>query len=183
MSLKEKQEALRHSKNDALRKYISVKDQRNDLKNELRNLDKTLMETGINLEINPARERARDAKLSNPLRGNLLLEDMLRTIFNASYDSDSLDRELYYNALACLPVIHPNGGIADLEFIRGEERILVSELKDHRIATFFVDRWCSLRGLTPAYKKQTEQPRNQQQAQKPVQQQINKQNNGPKHKR
>ena len=183
MSLKEKQEALRHSKNDALRKYISVKDQRNDLKNELRNLDKTLMETGINLEINPARERARDAKLSNPLRGNLLLEDMLRTIFNASYDSDSLDRELYYNALACLPVIHPNGGIADLEFIRGEERILVSELKDHRIATFFVDRWCGLRGLTPAYKKQTEQPRNQQQAQKPVQQQINKQNNGPKHKR
>ena len=183
MSLKEKQEALRHSKNDALRKYISVKDQRNDLKNELRNLDKTLMETGINLEINPARERARDAKLSNPLRGNLLLEDMLRTIFNASYDSDSLDRELYYNALACLPVIHPNGGIADLEFIRGEERILVSELKDHRIATFFVDRWCGLRGLTPAYKKQTEQPRNQQQAQKPVQQQINKQNNGPKHRR
>lgn len=183
MSLKEKQEALRHSKNDALRKYISVKDQRNDLKNELRNLDKTLMETGINLEINPARERARDAKLSNPLRGNLLLEDMLRTIFNASYDSDSLDRELYYNALACLPVIHSNGGIADLEFIRGNERILVSELKDHRIATFFVDRWCSLRGLTPAYKKQTEQPRNQQQAQKPVQQQINKQNNGPKPKR
>ena len=183
MSLKEKQEALRHSKNDALRKYISVKDQRNDLKNELRNLDKTLMETGINLEINPARERARDAKLSNPLRGNLLLEDMLRTIFNASYDSDSLDRELYYNALACLPIIHPNGGIADLEFIRGEERILVSELKDHRIATFFVDRWCGLRGLTPAYKKQTEQPRNQQQAQKPVQQQINKQNNGPKHRR
>ena len=182
-SLKEKQEALRHSTNDALRKYISVKDQRNDLKNELRTLDKALMETGVKLEINPARERARDAKLSSSLRGNLLLEDMLRTIFNASYDSDSLERELYYNALACLPVMHPNGGIADLEFIRGDERILVSELKDHRIATFFVDRWCNLKGLTPAYMKHAEQPGNQKQNQKPVQQQTNKQNNGPKHKR
>ena len=183
MSLKEKQEALRHSKNDALRKYISVKDQRNDLKNELRNLDKTLMETGINLEINPARERARDAKLSNPLRGNLLLEDMLRTIFNASYDSDSLERELYYNALACLPIMHPNGGVADLEFVRGDDRILASELKDPYVSTFLVDKWCKLKGLTPAYMKQAEQPGNQKQNQKPVQQQTNKQNNGPKHKR
>ena len=183
MVLKDKQESLRGSKNDALREYISVKDQRNDLKHELNNLKRILTENGVELELDPVREKWREQMLSSPLIGYASLEYELCTTFNQSYDKDSLERELYYAAMICLPVMHPNGGVADLEFIRGDERILASDLKDPRTATFLVDKWCKLKGLTPAYMKQAEQPGNQMQYQKPVQQQTNKQNNGPKHKR
>lgn len=181
MVLKDKQESLRGSKNDALREYISVKDQRNALKHELNNLKRILTENGVELELDPVRVKWREQMLSTPLKVCASLEYELCAIFNQSYDRDSLERELYYAGLTCLPVMHPNGGVADLEFVRGDERILASDLKDSRAATFIVDKWCKLKGLTPAYMKQTEQPGNQNQ--KPVQQQTNKQNNGPKHKR
>ena len=183
MVLKDKQESLRGSKNDALREYISVKDQRNALKHELNNLKRILTENGVELELDPVRVKWREQMLSTPLKGYASLEYELCTIFNQSYDKDSLERELYYAGLTCLPVMHPNGGVADLEFVRGDDRILASELKDHYVSTFLVDKWCKLKGLTPAYMKQAEQPGNQKQNQKPVQQQTNKQNNGPKHKR
>ena len=183
MVLKDKQESLRGSKNDALREYISVKDQRNALKHELNNLKRILTENGVELELDPVRVKWREQMLSTPLKGYASLEYELCTIFNQSYDKDSLERELYYAAMICLPVMHPNGGVADLEFVRGDDRILASELKDPYVSTFLVDKWCKLKGLTPAYMKQAEQPGNQKQNQKPVQQQTNKQNNGPKHKR
>ena len=183
MVLKDKQESLRGSKNDALREYISVKDQRNALKHELNNLKRILTENGVELELDPVRVKWREEMLSTPLKGYASLEYELCTTFNQSYDKDSLERELYYAAMICLPVMHPNGGVADLEFVRGDDRILASELKDPYVSTFLVDKWCKLKGLTPAYMKQAEQPGNQMQYQKPVQQQTNKQNNGPKHKR
>ena len=183
MVLKDKQESLRGSKSDALRKYISVKEQRNDLKHELNNLKRILTENGVELELDPVREKWREQMLSTTLKGGASLEYELCATFNQSYDKDSLERELYYAGLTCLPVLHLNGGVADLEFVRGDERILASELKDHRVSTFLVDKWCKLKGPTQAYMKQTEQPGNQKQNQKPVQQQTNKQNNGPNHKR
>ena len=187
--LKEKQEALRYSKNDALRKYIYVKDQRDELKFELISLKKKLTETGAELELDPVREKDREYNKKKPLRRYPVLEYELCCIFNTSSNSAELERQLYYQGLSCLPKMHSNGGVADLEFIRGNECMTGSELSDHRIAVFFLDKWCDLKGFTPAYKIRAEQTRAQQQtqihqqAQKPVQQQINKQNNGPKHRR
>ena len=183
MVLKDKQESLRGSKNDALREYISIKDQRNDLKHELNILKGILAENGIELELDPVREKWREEKLSTPLKGCAFLECELCATFNQSYNRDSLERELYYAGLTCLPVMHTNGGVADLEFVRGSERILASELKDPRVSTFLVDKWCKLKGLIPAYMKPTEQQGRPKQNQNLVQQQTNKQNNGPKLRR
>lgn len=180
--LKEKQEALKHSKNDALRKYISVKDQRNELKSELDKLKGTLAEVGAELGLDPVREKTREYNLTRPLRRYPVLEYELCCVFNTSSNSAELERQLYYEGLKCLPIMHSNGGVADLEFIRGNESMAGSELDNHRAAVFFLDKWCDLKGFTPAYKIRTEQTRTQQQIQKPEQQPQNKQNNGPKHK-
>lgn len=177
--LRARQKALNQSKNNFLREYISIKDQRSDLKCELDNLKKILTEAGAELGLDPVREKWREHSLTMPLKGYANLGHELCAIFNMSPNSAELERQLYYEGLVCMPIMHSNGGVADLEFTRGKESITGNEMGDRLFAAYFLDKWCDLNGFTPAYKIKTEERRTQQ----PIHQPQNKQNNGPKHRR
>lgn len=153
--LQAKQEALRYSKNDALRKYISVKEQREELKSELNTVKEILSETEASLGIDPAKDGWREHYSTIPLAQDIQLAQWVISIFRSTRDRWNTDKELYYRGLVCRPIMHPNGGVADLQFIRGKESITGQNLLTCYYAPEILDRWCELTGHTPADKVKT----------------------------
>jgi hypothetical protein len=181
--LKERQETLRHAKNDALREYLSVKDQREDLKDQLNSMKRALSITAQELEIDPIKQEKREQYLSIPFAKDTHLLEHLIAIFSYKKDREELDKELYYRGVVCQPIMHPNGGVADLLFIRGKETIRCGKLVPEEYAPAFVKQWCKIVGRTPAFTIRTESPKVQDQERKPIQELKNKQNHGPKLRR
>ena len=157
--LKVKQEGLKMAKDDTLKSYIAVKDEKENLKSEISALRRILENTsGASKEIFGCvgelmmGGRFVDEVASAHREGVEDLGFRLYEIFSRSKDRLSLDLNLYYLNFSCNPVSHSNGGVADLKIIHKGENFYASELFRPEILVSLLNKWESFTGQWPAYK-------------------------------
>ena len=157
--LKVKQEGLKIAKDDTLKAYIAVKEEKANLKSEINALK------GM-LENNPAATNETLRELSMLIKedgfpdkvsaadreeyGDLGLR--LYEVFYRSKDRLSLELSLLYSNFRCDPVYHSNGGVADLKFIHKGEMFYASKIFGPRLLVTLLDKWERFTGQRPAYK-------------------------------
>lgn len=157
--LKVKQEGLKMAKDDTLKSYIAVKDEKENLKSEISALRRILENTsGASKEIFGGMGelmiggRFVDEVATAHREGSGDLGFRLYEIFSRSKDRLSLDLNLYYLNFSCNPVFHSNGGVADLMIIHKGERFYASELFRPEILVSLLNKWERFTGQWPAYK-------------------------------
>ena len=157
--LKVEQEGLKMEKADALKSYIAVKDEKENLKSEINAL------RGI-LENDSAVSNGTLSELSKLIVRGEFMENVsaahreehgdwglrLYEIFYRSKDKLSFELALLYSNFSCDPVYHSNGGVADLKFIHKGENFYASKLFSPRLLVSLLDKWERFTGQRPAYK-------------------------------
>ena len=157
--LKVKQEGLKMAKDDTLKSYIAVKDEKENLKSEISALRRILENTsGASKEIFGGMGelmmggRFVDEVATAHREGSGDLGFRLYEIFSRSKDRLSLDYNLYARNFSCDPVYHSNGGVADLKIIHKGEKFYASELFRPEILVSLLNKWACFTGQRPAYK-------------------------------
>ena len=157
--LKVKQEGLKMAKDDTLKSYIAVKDEKENLKSEISALRRILENTsGASKEIFGGMGelmmggRFVDEVATAHREGSGDLGFRLYEIFSRSKDRLSLDYNLYARNFSCDPVYHSNGGVADLKIIHKGEKFYASELFRPEILVSLLNKWEGFTGQWPAYK-------------------------------
>ena len=157
--LKVKQEGLKMAKDDTLKSYIAVKDEKENLKSEISALRRILENTsGASKEIFGGMGelmmggRFVDEVATAHREGSGDLGFRLYEIFSRSKDRLSLDYNLYARNFSCDPVYHSNGGVADLKIIHKGEKFYASELFRPEILVGLLNKWACFTGQRPAYK-------------------------------
>ena len=157
--LKVKQEGLKMAKDDTLKAYIAVKEEKANLKSEINALK------GM-LENNPAASNETLIELSTLIKKDGILDKVsaadreeygdlglrLYEVFYRSKDRLSLELSLLYSNFSCGPVYHSNGGVADLKFIHKGEMFYASKIFGPRLLVTLLDKWERFTGQRPAYK-------------------------------
>ena len=157
--LKVKQEGLKMTKDDTLKAYIAVKEEKANLKSEINALK------GM-LENNPAVSNETLIELSTLIKEGGFLDKVsaadreeygdlglrLYEVFYRSKDRLSLELSLLYSNFSCGPVYHSNGGVADLKFIHKGEMFYASKIFGPRLLVTLLDKWERFTGQRPAYK-------------------------------
>ena len=157
--LKGKQEGLKMAKDDTLKAYIAVKEEKANLKSEINALK------GM-LENNPAASNETLIELSTLIKEGGFLDKVsaadreeygdlglrLYEVFYRSKDRLSLELSLLYSNFSCSPVYHSNGGVADLKFIHKGEMFYASKIFGPRLLVTLLDKWERFTGQRPAYK-------------------------------
>ena len=157
--LKVKQEGLKMAKDDTLKSYIAIKDEKENLKSEISALRRILENTsGASKEI--------FGGMGELMMGGRFVDEVadahregvddlgfrLYEIFSRSKDRLSLDYNLFARNFSCDPVFHSNGGVADLKFIHKGEKFYASELFRPEILVSLLNKWEGFTGQRPAYK-------------------------------
>jgi hypothetical protein len=157
--LKVKQEGLKMAKDDTLKSYIAVKDEKENLKSEISALRRILENTsGASKEIFGGMGelmmggRFVDEVATAHREGSGDLGFRLYEIFSRSKDRLSLDYNLFARNFSCDPVYHSNGGVADLKIIHKGEKFYASELFRPEILVSLLNKWACFTGQRPAYK-------------------------------
>ena len=147
------------AKDDTLKSYIAVKDEKENLKSEISALRRILENTsGASKEIFGGMGelmiggRFVDEVATAHREGSVDLGFRLYEIFSRSKDRLSLDYNLFARNFSCDPVYHSNGGVADLKIIHKGEKFYASELFRPEILVSLLNKWACFTGQRPAYK-------------------------------
>ena len=157
--LKVKQEGLKMAKDDTLKSYIAVKDEKENLKSEISALRRILENT-------PAASKEIFGGMGELMIGGRFVDMVadahregvddlgfrLYEIFSRSKDRLSLDYNLFARNFSCDSVYHSNGGVADLKIIHKGEKFYASELFRPEILVSLLNKWACFTGQRPAYK-------------------------------
>ena len=157
--LKVKQEGLKMAKDDTLKAYIAVKEEKANLKSEINALK------GM-LENNPAATNETLRELSSLIKEGGFLDKVsaadreeygdlglrLYEVFYRSKDRLSLELSLLYSNFRCDPVYHSNGGVADFKIMHKGKKFYASELFRPERLVGLLDKWERFTGQRPAYK-------------------------------
>ena len=157
--LKVKQEGLKMAKDDTLKAYIAVKEEKANLKSEINALK------GM-LENNPAATNETLRELSSLIKEGGILDKVsaadregygdlglrLYEVFYRSKDRLSLDLSLLYSNFRCDPVYHSNGGVADFKIMHKEKKFYASEFFRSERLDGLLDKWERFTRQRPAYK-------------------------------
>lgn len=144
---------LQSDKQDTLREYIQVKSQKNELKEELNRLKKELLPPKENIDINRLSRELSQRKAANKTSAQptISVEAIYRTLMSAETKPD-LDIDLLTANTVIEPIIHPNGGVADLRLIICSNVSRASQSCSAQQFVAMLEKWSELTGLTPAFK-------------------------------
>jgi hypothetical protein len=157
--LKVKQEGLKMAKDDTLKAYIAVKDEKTNLKSEINALKGMLENT-------PAASKETLSELTRLIKEGGFMDKVsaahrkkygdlglsLYEIFYRSKDRLSLELSLRYRNFSCEPVYHSNGGVADFKVMHKGKKFYASELFRPERLVGLLDKWERFTGQRPAYK-------------------------------
>ena len=152
--LKEEQGKLKFAQQDTLRQYIQIKDEKMELTDKLQELRN---------ELEPMKETIDLDSLAKKLaqRKNAPKETSVSQVFNAfgiygalmsAETKLDLDLEVLKTNTIIEPVLHPNGGVADLTIIKDDKKSLASTTYSAEKLTAMLEKWGVLTGQTPAHR-------------------------------
>ena len=163
VKLQEKQSGLREVKVDSLKKYVHVKDERQAIKTEMNTLKEILKSAPSISEValdelqRLIREGAHGRTVSHGQRFPKDLGASVYDAFSKACDRLSFELDLLSRNISFIPIIHPNGGVANFAICYKGHECYASDLYATEKIIHMLHKWEKMTGQPPAYVIQQKQ--------------------------
>jgi len=159
--LQKQQLELKNARNDSLRQYISVKDERESLKKQVSILKGELSRhLAPGLSLDSLEKGYQQHKLKKAIeevpKKEIKTSDLVLDLLTKSPNKIMLDVEMASSGVLISPIYSDKGGVADFKITRGGEIIRASQCLDGKNLIECLDKWQMLTGEKPTYKIEEE---------------------------
>lgn len=157
VELRDRREKLKELKNNSLKDYLKVKEEKTDIQKQIDELKKELekplekRDTVIDLakRYQVYKQTQGQSKEKTTVTGDPF--GLLYRALFLSKDRADLEIKCQEYGISISEVIHPNGGVANLTIVKGEASMTIEQTERFKE---IIDRWELMTGHIPAYKVQ-----------------------------